>query len=80
MWFYGRIAKLSTESSRDFVNEAVCRSHDPLFEARVRLAQVTIMAGRLVRRANLLNAAILGTASALVAFGATAVDYLIVVV
>jgi hypothetical protein len=72
MWFYRHVAEL--EPAR-FIERA--EQADAVLETRARLAQVTVMAPIMVRRAEWLNRAFASTALAFVAFALAATDYLI---
>jgi hypothetical protein len=82
-WFYDAIyrATRGTPGAADiFVKDVLKRAQvDPLFEAHVRLHQVIIAAETMVRRANRLNCAFLGTGVALGFFALAAVTYVILV-
>jgi hypothetical protein len=77
MWYFGGIADQPAET---FVEQALLSlDEDPNFEARVRLAHVSLMSKTMVRRADQLNRAFAGTATALVFFAFTIADYLVLV-
>lgn len=72
MWFYARIAELDP---RRFLE--VAEGADAVFETRARLAQVTIMAPIMVRRARWLNRAFGTTGLLFVCLALAALDYVI---
>ena len=72
MWFFRHVAELDPARYIEVAERA-----DAAFETRARLAQVTIMAPIIVRRAQWVNRAFASTALAFAFFALAAADYLI---
>jgi hypothetical protein len=72
MWFFRHIAELEPARYIEVAEHA-----DAAFETRARLAQVTVIAPIMVRRAQWVNRAFASTALAFGFFALAAVDYLI---
>jgi hypothetical protein len=72
MWFFRHVAELDPVRYVEVAERA-----DAAFETRARLAQVTVMAPIMVRRAQWVNRAFASTALAFGFFALTAADYLI---